>query len=110
MPRGVDSSVYFLRSLADSVCMMPFIVGAAAITFGLSFFGFLVSRFPRCSPLGMVQSSGPGRAIRHNSTTGILTGGAFGIGERLIASEWSFVKDMRNIRGRISGLTTAGVI
>ena len=45
-------------------------LGAAAITLDFSFFGFLASRFPRCSPLAMVLSSGPGRAIRNTSTTG----------------------------------------
>jgi hypothetical protein len=31
----------------------PFSDGADAFVFGLSFLGFLASRFPRCSPLGM---------------------------------------------------------
>jgi hypothetical protein len=53
---------YFLRDLAASDCIRPFMLGAAAITFAFSFFGFLVSRFPRCSPLAMDQSSGPERA------------------------------------------------
>ena len=32
---------------------VPFTEGAAAIVFGFSFFGFLASRLPRCSPFGM---------------------------------------------------------
>jgi hypothetical protein len=31
----------------------PFVDGAAAIVFAFSFFGFFVSRLPRCSPLGI---------------------------------------------------------
>ncbi len=32
---------------------VPLVEGAAAIVFGFSFFGFLASRLPRCSLLGM---------------------------------------------------------
>jgi len=45
-------------------------LGAAAITFGFCFFGFLASRFPCCSPLAMILSSGPERAIAETSTEG----------------------------------------
>jgi len=52
------SASYFFEGLAALSWAIPFALGAAAITFGFSFFGFFFSRFPRCSPLAMVQSSG----------------------------------------------------
>jgi hypothetical protein len=40
--------------------MRFFMLGAAAIVFAFSFFGFFFSRFPRCSPLAMMQYSDMG--------------------------------------------------
>lgn len=54
---------YFLRVFAASDRTSPFRLGAAAITFCFSFFGFFASRFPRCSLLAMVQSSDPAWAL-----------------------------------------------
>jgi hypothetical protein len=41
---------------------VPFWLGAAAMVFIFSFFGFFASRLPRCSPLAMSMS--PGFPIR----------------------------------------------
>src|SRR5215211_3157138 len=49
---------YFLELAIEAT--VPFVEGAAALSFGFSFFGFLASRLPRCSPLAMVVSP-PGR-------------------------------------------------
>lgn len=44
-------------------------LGAAAITFGFSFFGFFFSRLPRCSPLAIIRSSGSERAKGNTNTS-----------------------------------------
>jgi hypothetical protein len=44
---------YFLDPLLVLEPAVPLIEGAAALVFGFSFFGFLASRLPRCSPLAM---------------------------------------------------------
>jgi hypothetical protein len=36
----------------------PFVEGAAAMVFGFAAFGFLASRFPRCSPFAISASPG----------------------------------------------------
>ena len=48
---------YFFLSARMSGCHVPILrLGAAAITFGFSFFGFLASRLPFCWPLAMTSS------------------------------------------------------
>ena len=42
---------YFLDPALEPA--VPFVEAAAAMVFGFSFFGFLDSRLPRCSPLAM---------------------------------------------------------
>jgi hypothetical protein len=49
---------YFFFGFVNIDCIgLVFALGAAAITFGFSFFGFFVSRLPRRSPLAMVYPS-----------------------------------------------------
>ena len=45
---------YFLDLAIEAT--VPFVEGAAALSFGFSFFGFLASRLPRWSPLAMSVS------------------------------------------------------
>lgn len=66
---------YFFRDFAASDCIRPFILGAAAIDLGFSFFGFFFSRLPRCSPLAMALSSSPERAFDETTTAGGKAGG-----------------------------------
>ena len=47
---------YFLEELPVGAAL-PFWEGAAAIVLGFSFFGFLDSRLPRCSPFAIVDRS-----------------------------------------------------
>src|SRR5579871_230098 len=51
--------IYLFLAGPKSGCHVPasFRLGAAAITFALSFFGFLASRLPRCCPLAMMSIS-----------------------------------------------------
>jgi len=56
--RGRLHCCYFFLDFSIPGCIRLFMLGAAAMVFGFSFFGFFFSRFPRCSPLAMVQSSG----------------------------------------------------
>jgi hypothetical protein len=43
----------------------PFVEGAAALVFGFAAFGFLASRFPRCSPFAI--SASPGLVLEGNT-------------------------------------------
>ena len=53
-PRPMDIRRYFFFPEPKVGCQLPvFWLGAAAITLIFSFFGFLASRFPLCSPLAM---------------------------------------------------------
>lgn len=48
---------YFFLAAGSSGCHVPIVrLGAAAITLGLDFFGFLASRLPLCWPLAMTSS------------------------------------------------------
>jgi hypothetical protein len=52
-----EAAGYFFLSARMSGCHVPILrLGAAAITFGFSFFGFLASRLPFCWPLAMTSS------------------------------------------------------
>jgi hypothetical protein len=52
-----EAAGYFFLSARISGCHVPILrLGAAAITFGFSFFGFLASRLPLCWPLAMTSS------------------------------------------------------
>ena len=53
----VQAIVYFLMAGANVCCKAePFRLGAAAMALIFSFFGFLASLLPRCSPLAIVLS------------------------------------------------------
>jgi hypothetical protein len=51
-----EAAGYFFLSARMSGCHVPILrLGAAAITFGFSFVGFLASRLPFCWPLAMTS-------------------------------------------------------
>ncbi len=50
---GPEADHFFFGPAARATAAAK-VEGAAAVTFGLSCFGFLASRFPRCSPFAMV--------------------------------------------------------
>jgi hypothetical protein len=52
--RLISERRYFLDPEMEA--NVPFVGDAAALSFGFSFFGFLASRLPRCSPLAMSVS------------------------------------------------------
>lgn len=53
-----STSAYFFFAGPKSGCQAASLrLGAAAITFAFSFFGFLASRLPRCCPLAMMSIS-----------------------------------------------------
>jgi hypothetical protein len=55
-PRSGSVSRYFLDPVLELID--PFVEGAAALVFGFAAFGFLASRFPRCSPFAIYSSPG----------------------------------------------------
>jgi hypothetical protein len=59
---------YFLEPVLEPD--EPLVEGAAAIVFGFSFFGFLASRLPRCSPLGI--------SALHQTTAAYHCSGGYG--------------------------------